>query len=60
MARQPLGAAEGRRKAESTADAFVTGPYRPRALRLALGTPPQAELGPALRRLRNAIEAIPP
>ncbi|MEV4889270.1 PLP-dependent aminotransferase family protein [Nonomuraea sp. NPDC055795] len=44
----------------STADAFATGPYRPRALRLALGTPPRAELGPALRRLRNAIEAIPP
>lgn len=44
----------------STADAFATGPYRPRSLRLALGTPPLDELGPALRRLRDAIEAIPP
>ncbi|MBB5084152.1 aminotransferase-like domain-containing protein [Nonomuraea endophytica] len=44
----------------STADAFATGPYRPHALRLALGTPPRAELGPALRRLRATIEAIPP
>jgi DNA-binding transcriptional MocR family regulator len=44
----------------STAEAFVTGPYRPRALRLALGTPPLGELGPALHRLREAVEAIPP
>ena len=44
----------------STADAFATGPYRPRALRVALATPPLPELGPALRRLRDAIEAIPP
>ncbi|MFB9877441.1 PLP-dependent aminotransferase family protein [Planobispora siamensis] len=44
----------------STADAFATGPSRPRALRLALGTPPLDGLGPALRRLRCAIEAIPP
>jgi hypothetical protein len=44
----------------STADAFATGPYRPRALRLGLGTPPLGELGPALHRLRGVIEAIPP
>jgi DNA-binding transcriptional MocR family regulator len=44
----------------STADAFAVGPWRPHALRLALGTPPPGELGPALRRLRDAIEAIPP
>ncbi|MER6951828.1 PLP-dependent aminotransferase family protein [Nonomuraea sp. NPDC000554] len=44
----------------STADAFATGSYRPRALRLALGTPALEVLGPALRRLREAIEAIPP
>lgn len=44
----------------STADAFATGPYRPQALRLALATPPLDELGPALHRLRDAIEAIPP
>ncbi len=44
----------------STADAFATGRYRPHALRLALGTPPLEELGPALHRLRDAIEAIPP
>ncbi|MER7755352.1 PLP-dependent aminotransferase family protein [Kitasatospora sp. NPDC097643] len=44
----------------STADAFATGPYHPQALRLALATPPRAELAPALRRLRTAIEAIPP
>jgi DNA-binding transcriptional MocR family regulator len=44
----------------STADAFATGTYRPHALRLALATPPLNELGSALRRVRNAIEAIPP
>lgn len=44
----------------STADAFATGPHRPPALRLALGTPPLGELGPVLRRLRSAIETIPP
>ncbi|WP_285705268.1 PLP-dependent aminotransferase family protein [Microtetraspora sp. NBRC 16547] len=44
----------------STADAFATGPYRPRALRLALGTPSLGDLGPVLQRLRRAIEAIPP
>jgi hypothetical protein len=30
------------------------------ALRLALATPQLEELGPALHRLRDAIEAIPP
>lgn len=44
----------------STGDAFATGPYRPHALRLAIATPPLDELGPALHRLRDAIEAIPP
>jgi DNA-binding transcriptional MocR family regulator len=44
----------------STADAFATGPYRPRALRLALATPSRDELRTALYRLRDAIEAIPP
>ncbi|MCC5580919.1 PLP-dependent aminotransferase family protein [Microtetraspora sp. AC03309] len=44
----------------STADAFATGPYRPGALRLALGTPSLGDLGPVLQRLRDAIEAIPP
>jgi DNA-binding transcriptional MocR family regulator len=44
----------------STADAFATGPYRPHALRVALATPPLPELGPALHRLRDVIEAIPP
>ncbi|NRQ36415.1 PLP-dependent aminotransferase family protein [Nonomuraea sp. NN258] len=44
----------------TTADAFATGPWRPHALRLALGTPPLDELGPALHRLRAAIAAIPP
>ncbi|GGS82275.1 PLP-dependent aminotransferase family protein [Nonomuraea spiralis] len=44
----------------STGDAFAAGPYRPHALRLALGSPPLDELGPALRRLRAAIETIPP
>ncbi|MFI6600618.1 hypothetical protein ACIBHX_30605 [Nonomuraea sp. NPDC050536] len=44
----------------STADAFAIGPSHPSAIRLALGTPELAELGPALHRLRKAIEAIPP
>ncbi|MER7498925.1 PLP-dependent aminotransferase family protein [Nonomuraea pusilla] len=44
----------------STGDAFAIGLSRPRALRLALATPPPGELGPALRRLRRAIDAIPP
>lgn len=44
----------------STADAFATGSYRPRALRLALGTLPLDELEPALHRIRDTIEAIPP
>ncbi|WP_067168500.1 aminotransferase-like domain-containing protein [Microtetraspora niveoalba] len=44
----------------STAAAFATGRHRPHALRLALGTPPRDELGPALRRLRGALDAIPP
>jgi DNA-binding transcriptional MocR family regulator len=44
----------------STADAFSIGPYRPRALRLALGTPPLAELRSALHCLRDTIDAIPP
>lgn len=44
----------------STADAFATGPWRPHALRLALGTPPLDELKPVLHHLRNTIEAIPP
>ncbi|MFD0077316.1 PLP-dependent aminotransferase family protein [Streptomyces sp. NPDC127166] len=44
----------------STADAFATGPHRPRALRLALATPPPDELRGALRRLRTTIEEIPP
>ncbi|WP_214318251.1 aminotransferase-like domain-containing protein [Nonomuraea sediminis] len=44
----------------STADAFATGSFRPHALRLALGTPALEDLAPALRRLREAIEAIPP
>ncbi|MFI0421183.1 PLP-dependent aminotransferase family protein [Spongiactinospora sp. 9N601] len=43
----------------STADAFATGAYRPHALRLALGTPPRDELGPALRRLRRTLDEIP-
>ncbi|MFE6866699.1 PLP-dependent aminotransferase family protein [Kitasatospora sp. NPDC057692] len=44
----------------STADAFATGPYRPAALRLALATPPRAELAGVLERLRAAIESIAP
>ncbi|ROQ27038.1 DNA-binding transcriptional MocR family regulator [Streptomyces sp. PanSC19] len=44
----------------STADAFATGPHRPRALRLALATPSPDELRGALHRLRATIEAIPP
>ncbi|TCO65675.1 PLP-dependent aminotransferase family protein [Actinocrispum wychmicini] len=44
----------------STADAFATGAYRPRALRLALGTPPLAELESVLLRLRATVEAIAP
>ncbi|MER5990320.1 PLP-dependent aminotransferase family protein [Streptomyces viridosporus] len=44
----------------STADAFATGPHRPRALRLALATPPRDELGAVLRSLKDAVEAIPP
>ncbi|MFI5914175.1 PLP-dependent aminotransferase family protein [Dactylosporangium sp. NPDC051541] len=44
----------------STADAFATGSYRPHALRLALATPPRDELGPILRRLRAALDAMPP
>ncbi|MFJ7298999.1 PLP-dependent aminotransferase family protein [Streptomyces sp. NPDC099088] len=44
----------------STADAFATGSHHPRALRLALATPPREELGLVLRRLREVIEAVPP
>lgn len=44
----------------STGDAFATGPYRPRALRLALATPPRDALAGALRRLREVLDAIPP
>ncbi|WP_329528188.1 aminotransferase-like domain-containing protein [Streptomyces sp. NBC_01462] len=44
----------------STADAFATGPCRPRALRLALATPPRNELGTVLRNLRDVLDAIPP
>ncbi|MFB7532707.1 PLP-dependent aminotransferase family protein [Streptomyces sp. NPDC056178] len=44
----------------STADAFATGPHRPRALRLALATPPRDELGVALRCLKDTIDTIPP
>ncbi|MEU1037919.1 PLP-dependent aminotransferase family protein [Streptomyces sp. NPDC005551] len=44
----------------STADAFATGAHRPRALRLALATPPRGELGIVLRRLRDVLDAIPP
>ncbi|WP_426513881.1 PLP-dependent aminotransferase family protein [Dactylosporangium sp. McL0621] len=44
----------------STGDTFAAGAYRPHALRLALATPPLDELGPALTRLRAALEAIPP
>ncbi len=44
----------------STADAFATGAWSPPAIRLALATPLLDDLGPALRRLRSAIEAIPP
>ncbi|MBV6699815.1 PLP-dependent aminotransferase family protein [Kitasatospora aureofaciens] len=44
----------------STADAFATGPHTPHAVRLALATPPRHELGDVLRRLRKAIEEIPP
>ncbi|MFD7582622.1 PLP-dependent aminotransferase family protein [Kitasatospora sp. NPDC059817] len=44
----------------STADAFVTGPHRPRAVRLALATPPLDALAGVLGRLRAAVEAIPP
>ncbi|MEV7025451.1 PLP-dependent aminotransferase family protein [Kitasatospora sp. NPDC093558] len=44
----------------STADAFATGPHTPHALRLALANPPRHELADVLRRLRKAIESIPP
>ncbi|MFF1791269.1 PLP-dependent aminotransferase family protein [Kitasatospora sp. NPDC058243] len=44
----------------STADAFATGPHRPRAVRLALATPPLDTLAGVLGRLRAAVEAIPP
>ncbi|MFE7400080.1 PLP-dependent aminotransferase family protein [Streptomyces sp. NPDC057557] len=44
----------------STVDAFATGPHRPRALRLALATPPRDELGAALRCLKDTIDTIPP
>ncbi|MFI0926438.1 PLP-dependent aminotransferase family protein [Streptomyces sp. NPDC021012] len=44
----------------STADAFATGPHRPKALRLALATPPLGELPRVLSELRATIEAIPP
>ncbi|MFD4535300.1 PLP-dependent aminotransferase family protein [Kitasatospora sp. NPDC058397] len=44
----------------STADAFATGPHRPRAVRLALATPPLDALAGVLGRLRAAVEAIPP
>ncbi|MGW7267821.1 aminotransferase-like domain-containing protein [Streptomyces sp. NPDC054842] len=44
----------------STADAFATGPLRPRAIRLALATPPRQALGSALRSVREVIDAIPP
>ncbi|WP_393074087.1 hypothetical protein [Streptomyces sp. LN704] len=44
----------------STAEAFAMGPHRPRALRLALATPPRSELGTVLRNLRDVLDAIPP
>ncbi|WP_225804846.1 hypothetical protein [Streptomyces sp. NK15101] len=44
----------------STADAFATGPHRPRALRPVPATPPPDELRDALHRPRGTIEAIPP
>ncbi|MCX4817936.1 PLP-dependent aminotransferase family protein [Streptomyces sp. NBC_01239] len=44
----------------STADAFATGPNRPRALRLALATPPRDELGAALRSVKDTLDAMPP
>ncbi|MFD7829834.1 PLP-dependent aminotransferase family protein [Kitasatospora sp. NPDC059803] len=44
----------------STADAFATGPHHPRAVRLALATPPLDALAGVLGRLRAAVEAIPP
>ncbi|MEU0034188.1 PLP-dependent aminotransferase family protein [Streptomyces sp. NPDC006333] len=44
----------------STADAFATGPHRPRALRLALATPPRDELENVLHHLRDVVDAIPP
>ncbi|MER6209939.1 PLP-dependent aminotransferase family protein [Streptomyces sp. NPDC001642] len=44
----------------STADAFATGPTVPRALRLALATPPRDELAAALRSVKDTLDAIPP
>lgn len=44
----------------STADAFATGPHCPRALRLALATPPRDELRTVLQRLKDVIDAVPP
>lgn len=44
----------------STADAFATGPHRPRALRLALATPPRDQLATVLQRLKDVLDAIPP
>ncbi|MFI6157241.1 PLP-dependent aminotransferase family protein [Kitasatospora sp. NPDC051170] len=44
----------------STADAFATTPHPPAALRLALATPPPADLAPALALLRETLAAIAP
>lgn len=44
----------------STADAFATTAHHPNALRLALATPPLADLPTALTRLRTTLDAIAP
>ncbi|MEU8927062.1 PLP-dependent aminotransferase family protein [Kitasatospora sp. NPDC048545] len=44
----------------STADAFATTPHHPNAIRLALATPPLADLPAALARLRTTLDAIAP
>ncbi|MGA5821311.1 PLP-dependent aminotransferase family protein [Kitasatospora sp. NPDC094028] len=44
----------------STSDAFATGPHTPAALRLALATPPLADLAPALALLRRTLDSIAP
>ncbi|MFJ8624809.1 PLP-dependent aminotransferase family protein [Kitasatospora sp. NPDC093550] len=44
----------------STSDAFATTPHHPHALRLALATPPLADLPTALTRLRTTLDALAP